>query len=228
MSNNMPRSNHRELRAEKLDDIMASASDFVLNCRFNAMIPLARHIGLTRSTLQDYVPNEVELIRQLCLNHLNAAFEAVCSPVDWCGVPIEVLRAMSLALLRYAEEKSSRHMVFLLHRQALHDPARNALDTLLRYLTNNFQLAMQGVFPDRRFDTLQSGARMLLGELMHLPLWWPDEPHIGKDEWLCHLIGLVAGTSPPDWRLPAAIRADSHGTERNDWGDTDPPNRFMV
>ncbi len=135
---------------------------------------------------------------------------------------------MSLALLRHADKTPSRHLVFLLHRHALHDAALDAVDTLLRYLTNNFQLALQGVHPDKPFDSLHSGARMLLGELLHLPLWWPEAPHIGKDEWLCHQIGHLAGTPAPDWRVTAATRIDGAGGECNDWGEVDLPNRFMV
>ncbi len=223
----MARSNHRELAAQKLEDILAAAPDFILNCRLNALVPMARHLGMSIPGLQHYIPNETELIRLLCLAHLNAAFEAVCSPVDWCGTPAEVLRAMSLALLRHAEEKPSRHVVFLLHRQCLHAPARNALDTLLTYLTNNFQLAFQGVHPEKPFDSLHSGARMLLGEIMHLPLWWPEAPHIGKDEWVCHLIGQLAETATPDWRVPAALRVNDRGAAQDDWGEPGLPNRFI-
>jgi AcrR family transcriptional regulator len=223
----MPYRNHRENAAQKLDEILASGPHFILNHRSTALIPLARHLGLSPRGLYYYVPNETELVRQICLVHLNAAFEAVCTPVDWLGAPIAVLRAMSLALLRYEAEKPLRHLVFLLHRQALHEPARNALDTLLTYLANNFQLALQGIHPDKPFDSLHGSARMLLGELLHLPLWWPEAPHIGKDEWLCHQIGFLAGTPAPDWRLPPANHVDGHGVKCDDWGDAGLPNRFL-
>jgi AcrR family transcriptional regulator len=224
----MARRNHRELATQRLEDILASAPDFVLKYRCGAVSHLARHVGMSVGNLHRYVVTERDLIQLLCLNHLDAVFEAVCSPVDWCGAPVQVLRAMSLALLRHADEKPSRHLVFLLHRQALLDPARDALETLLCYLTNNFQLAIQGVHPKKPFDSLHSGARMLLGEIMHVPLWWPEQPHIGKDEWLCHRIGQLADTAPPDWRLPAAIRADGYGVENNGWRDADPASRSQT
>ena len=223
----MARKNHRELAAQKLEDILASAPDFVLQYRCGAVLHLARHLGMSVNNLHRYITTELDLIHLLCLNHLDAAFEAVCSPVDWCGAPLQVLRAMSLALLRHADEKPSRHLVFLLHQHALPGPARDGLETLLRYLTNNFQLALQGVHPDKPFDSLHSGARMLLGEIMYLPLWWPEAPHIGKDEWLCHRIGHLAGTAPPDWRLPAATRADGEGVESRGWRDADPASRLQ-
>ena len=224
----MGHKNHLEIAAQKLEDILAAAPDFILRYRSNALAPLQRHLGMSLTGLGYYIPNEIELIRLLCMAHLNAAFEAVYSPVDWCGTPIEVLRAMSLALLRHAEEKPSRHLVFLLHRQNLHAPARNALDTLLTYLTNNFQLAFQGVRPEKPFDSLHSSARMLLGEILHLPLWWPEAPHICKGEWLCHRIGQLAETGPPDWRVPAATRVNDQIAAHDDWGGGYLPNRFMV
>jgi hypothetical protein len=137
--------------------------------------------------------NVDELIRQLCLRHLTEAFDAVRLPEDWTGTPIEILRAMSQALLDYAEEKASRHAVFLLHRHSLDTPARNAADTMLRYLTNNFQLALQPILPENPFDSLLGPASMLLGQLMYLNLWWPPDPHITKTSWLHHELDQVVG-----------------------------------
>ena len=201
----MPQTGKRPSAEERREHILACASDHILDNRVLALDRVARQIGISHSGLRYYTPSVDDLVGQLCQRHLNEAFEAVCLPTDWHGTPIDVLRAMGLALLDHIAENGPRHLVFMLHRRNLDDPTRNALDTLLTYLTNNFQLALQAAHPNELFDTLLSPARMLLGQIFHLPLWWPEEPHIGKDAWLCHEIGQLTGAAP-DWRVPRAER----------------------
>jgi AcrR family transcriptional regulator len=207
----MPQLGKRHIAEQRREQILACASDHILNNRFHALYSVARQVGISQPGLRHYAPTVDDLVRQLCLRHLDKAFDAVCLPTDWQGTAIEVLRAMGLALLAHIDENGSRHLVFMLHRRNLDDPARSALDTLLTYLTNNFQLALQGVKPDDPFDILLSPARMFLGQMFHLPLWWPEEPHICKDSWLCDQIGQLTGMAAPDWRMPPVRREGGQG-----------------
>jgi AcrR family transcriptional regulator len=206
----MPVRGDRRITAQRIEEILAIGPECILHWHGNALAQAAKRLGMSRAGIIHNIRNEPELIRQLCLRHLNEAFEAVCLPADWQGTPLGVLRAMSLALLGFFDENPQRHLVFLLFRQTLGDAACHANDALLTYLTHNFQLALQAVHHEKPFDDLQHPARMLLGQIMHLPLWWPAEPALTQDEWLCHQIGLLAGVAPPDGRVPeTAHRQDA-------------------
>jgi AcrR family transcriptional regulator len=177
---------------KRLEDVLACGPDFILQGSRFLLARMAEHLGIGDMGIRRLVANEDELVRQLCLRHLDEAFEAVRLPADWQDTPTEVLCAMGMALLAYAEANASRHRVFLLYRHTLDEPSRNANDTLLTYLTNNLQLALQAVLPAPPYGKLGSPARMLLGQIIHLPLWWPSEPPISKSDWLNHQIRQLA------------------------------------
>jgi hypothetical protein len=193
----------------RLREILILAPQFIRGrgLRTNLLARLATRMGCGTTTLRQIVPNEAELIRWICGNHLSEAFEATCLPDDWQGPPIDVLRAMSLALLRYGCEHADRHYVYLRYRNLVPDAARQILLDRLCYLTHNFQLALHAIPPGRDFAATQLPARLLVNQLLHLPEWWPDDAGITQDEWVCAQIGLATGIPAPDWRRPpAAIR----------------------
>ena len=166
---------------------------------------LARHYGYTASKLSKTFPSKAKLVDFILLRHLTDAFEAVCLPGDWTGPSIDVLRAMSLALIGYGADHLERHRVFLAEYDRRPDAPRRALAQQLVYLTNNFQLALHAIKPRKDFDELRPPATMLLGQLLHAPLWWPRNAegaptNTTLDAWVCTQIGLLAGIRRPDHR----------------------------
>ena len=179
---------------------------------------LARHYGYTASKLSHTFPSKAKLVDFILSRHLSDAFEAVCLPSDWAGPPVDVLRAMSLALIAYGADHLERHRVFLAEYDRRPDAPRRALAQQLVYLTNNFQLALKAVTPGRPFDQLGSPASMLLGQLLHAPLWWPRSADgmptsTTLDAWVCTQIGLLAETRRPDHRRPLRAHLIKDGAE---------------
>ncbi len=172
---------------------------------------LARHYGYTASKLSHTFPSKAKLVDFILSRHLSNAFEVVCLPTDWTGPPVDVLRAMSLALIDYGADHLDRHRVFLAEYDRRPDTPRRALAQQLVYLTNNFQVALQAVTPGRAFDDLAPAATMLLGQLLHAPLWWPRSDdgtttNTTLDAWVCTQIGLLAEIRRPDHRRPLRAR----------------------
>ena len=168
---------------------------------------LARHYGYTPSKLSKTFPSKAKLVDFILSRHLSNAFEAVCVPSDWTGPPVDVLRAMALALIEYGADHLDRHRVFLSEYERRPDAPRRELAQQLVYLTNNFQVALKAVTPGTPFDKLESPATMLLGQLLHAPLWWPRSAdgvptNTTLDAWVCTQIGLLAGIRRPDHRRP--------------------------
>ena len=178
---------------------------------------LARHYGYTASKLSHTFPSKAKLVDFILSRHLSDAFEAVCMPGDWTGPKVDVLRGMSLALIKYGADHLERHRVFLTEYDRRPDTPRRALAQQLVYLTNNFQLAMHALSPRKPFGDLEKAAGMLLGQLLHAPLWWPRSEdgaptNATLDAWVCTQIGLLTGLRRPDHRRPMRARLKARST----------------
>ena len=82
---------------------------------------------------------------------------------------------MSLELICYGSANIDRHRVFLAEYERGPEARRAALADQLVYLVNNYQRGLHAVVPARSFKRLRTQAEILLGQLLHAPLWWPSE-----------------------------------------------------
>lgn len=198
-------------RQERLcREILLSAPGFILLAGIDGswVDHLCRHYGYTSRKLSGAFPTKAALIDFILSRHLSDAFEVVCVPSDWQGPPMDVLRSMSLALICYGTANLERHRVFLTEYERRPDAARQLLAQQLVHLANNFQVALHAVTPGRAFDELHAPAGILLGQLLHAPLWWPAEsgchaPSTTLDAWICTQLGLLTGLRRPDHRKPS-------------------------
>ncbi len=182
---------------------------------------LSRRTGHTTRKLCTAFSGKAKLIDFILCRHLDEAFEAVCVPSDWSGPPIDVLRSMSLALVGYGGRVLARHRVFLAERERRPEAARRSLQQQQVYLANNFQVAMRAVTPDVPFAELHTPACLLLGQLLHAPLWWPPDAGPAAspttvDAWVCTQIGLLTGSKRPDHRRPSRATRPDPPTELQD------------
>lgn len=161
---------------------------------------MRRRYGYTSARLYAAFGGKQRMVDYILTRHLIEAFEAVCTASDWQGPPMDVLRGMSLALAEYGAANLARHRVFLAEHERRPEAARAALAQRLVYLTNDFQIAIHAVLPSRRFNGLHATAAMLVGQLLHAPLWWPPDARRTVDAWVCTQIGLVTGLRRPDHR----------------------------
>ena len=169
---------------------------------------LCRQYGYTSRKLSQTFPSKAKLVDFILSRHIADAFEAVCLPCDWTGPPLDVLRSMSLGLIAYFADHLERHRVFLSEHERRPDAPRQALAQQLVYLTNNFQLALHAATPGTPFEALQPPATMLLGQLMHAPIWWPrsadgQPTSTTLDAWVCTQLGLLTGLRRPDHKRPS-------------------------
>ena len=205
----------KEEREEGLrQELLEGAPGFILMTGIDGgwIEHLCRHYGHTPRKFSGLFPSKPDIAAFLLTRHLELAFEAVCMPGDWEGAPMDVLRAMSLALVCYGSDRLERHRVFLAEYERGPEARRAALAQKLVHLANNFQLALHAVTPGRKFDKLATSAEILLGQLLHAPLWWPAEAGCASkattlDAWVCTQLGLLTGLRRPDHRRPTdAVR----------------------
>ncbi len=171
-----------------------------------------RHHGYTSRKLSFLFPTKADIVEFLLTRHIKLAFEAVCVPQEWEGEPMDVLRAMSMALICYGTSHLDRHRIFLAEHERGPEARRAGLEQQLVYLANNFQRALHAVTPGRAFDKLGTEAEILLGQLLHAPVWWPAEAGCASkattlEAWVCTQLGLLTGLRRPDHRRPScAVR----------------------
>ena len=191
-------------------EVLESAPGFILLTGMDGswIDYLCRHHGYTSRKLSNTFPSKSKLVDFILTRHIADAFEAVCLPCDWTGPPMDVLRSMSLGLIEYFADHLDRHRVFLAEHERRPEAPRQALAQQQVYLTNNFQLALHRATPGTPFGDLQSPATMLLGQLMHAPIWWPRSAGGAPtpttlDAWVCTQLGLLTGLRRPDHRRPS-------------------------
>jgi AcrR family transcriptional regulator len=210
----------KEERHERLcREVLESAPEFILLAGVDGpwMAQLTRHRGYSANRLYNGFQSKARLLDFILEQHLALAFEPVCSAAEWEGRPMEVLRGMSQALVRYGSANLPRHRLFLAEKERRPVSTRLALAQRLVHLANNFQTALHLVTPGHDFGALGEAAGLLLAQLLHAPLWWP-RPDDGDpaattravsttvDAWVCTQLGLLTGLRRPDHRKPCAAR----------------------
>ena len=120
----------KEEREEGLrQELLEGAPGFILMTGIDGgwIEHLCRHYGHTPRKFSGLFPSKPDIAAFLLTRHLELAFEAVCMPGDWEGAPMDVLRAMSLALVCYGSDRLERHRVFLAEYERGPEARRAAL-----------------------------------------------------------------------------------------------------
>ena len=198
-------------------DVLRAGPEFIAQMGIDGawIEPMSRHLGYSATKVYRHFHSKANLVHVLLMDHVAGGFEAVCVPADWTGAPPDVLRSMCVALLVYVGQHAACHRIYLAEHGHGHRAAATlqALALQLTYLTNNFQVALHACLPRRDFAELAGSAQLLLGQLLHLPLWWPPAPRgvqagplceIGHDAWVCAQIGLLTGRRPDHRRVSGA------------------------
>ncbi len=171
----MTRHTPRTLRARRRKDILACAPGILIaHHGLDSCGQIARHLGLSRSGLRAHVSNEAELVRLLCHAHLDALFHAVCQHTTRQIRP-NPLAAMAAALLETASAQPARHSIYLLHRFMLPATQLQALEARRALIDNAFHFTLHAIMPERPFAALRASARLIVGQLLHTPLWCPGD-----------------------------------------------------
>ncbi len=153
---------------------------------------IARHLGLTTAGLRAHVNNEAELIRLLCIAQLDALFRAVCAVNGRGADPWETLRAMAAAVLESAGAEAARHAVMLRYRFMLVGEAAMSVQARRTAIENSFQFALYETAPEKPFRAFREPARLLVGQLLHVPLWWDGDGVGSQADWLAQQVGFMA------------------------------------
>ncbi len=226
----MPSTGKKERYEQVCREVLASAPGFILLTGMDGpwIDYLCRHYGYTTGKLFNAFPSKAKLVDFILSRHIQDAFEEVCLPCDWTGPPMDVLRSMSLGLIGYFADHLDRHRVFLAEHERRPESPRQALAQQLVHLSNNFQLALHQATPGTPFDKLQSPAIMLLGQLMHAPIWWPRSADgqptpTTLDAWVCTQLGLLTGLRRPDHKRPSRAHILAPPEPHSEPGDGEPP-----
>ncbi len=190
------------IRVQRRRDILAVAPGILLNHHGLDMCgQIARHLGLSATGLRCHVSNEAELIRLLCLAHLDAIFRAVCDVNGRDADPWETLRAMAAAVLSSAAAHAARHTIMLRYRCVLAAEAKANVQARGNTIENCFHFALSETAPQKPFRAFREPARLLVGQLLHLPLWWSADGSDMRLDWLAQQLGFMAAL-PEKLRMP--------------------------
>jgi len=136
--------------------------------------------------------NEAELVRLLCTAHLDAIFRAVCAVNGRGADPWNTLRAMAGAVLESAGAQPARHAVMLRYRFMLEGEAATSVQARSTAIENSFQFAFYETAPGKPFCAFRAPARQLVGQLLHVPLWWGADDIGSQADWLAQQLGFMA------------------------------------
>lgn len=111
----MARSDRKERDDQLRQQVLESAPRFILLTGIDGgwIDHLCRHYGYSTRKLCSLFPAKPDVASFLLVRHVELAFEAVCIPGEWDGEAMDVLRAMSMALIDYGSANLERHRVFL-------------------------------------------------------------------------------------------------------------------
>jgi hypothetical protein len=138
------------------------------------------------------VGNEAELIRLLCIAQLDAIFRAVCGVNGRGTGPWVTLRAMAAAVLESAGAQAPLHAVMLRYRFMLAGEAAISVQARRTAIENSFQFALYETAPEKPFRAFRAPARLLVGQLLHVPLWWDEGGFGSQADWLAQQVGFIA------------------------------------
>jgi AcrR family transcriptional regulator len=181
------------IRARRRRDILACAPGIVLKHHgLDTCGQIARYLGLTPAGLRAHVGNEAELTRLLCIAQLDAIFRAVCGVNGRGADPWVTLRAMAAAVLESAGAQAPLHAVMLRYRFMLAGEAAISVQARRTAIENSFQFALYETAPEKPFRAFRAPARLLVGQLLHVPLWWDDGCFGSQADWLAQQVGFIA------------------------------------
>ena len=181
------------IRARRRRDILDCAPGILFRHHgLDTCGQIARHLGLSTAGLRAHVSNEAELIRLLCVAHLDAVFRAVCAVNGRDADPWETLRAMAAAVLDSAGAQAARHAVMLRYRFILEGKAAQSVQARSTAIENSFQFALYETAPEKPFRAFREPARLLVGQLLHVPLWWDEDGAGSRAHWLAQQVGFMA------------------------------------
>jgi hypothetical protein len=100
---------------------------------------------------------------------------------------------MAAAVLASAGAHAARHMIMLRYRCMLAGEAEASVQARSTAIENSFQFALYETAPDKPFAAFREPARLLVGQLLHAPLWWPAGSTATQSVWLTQQVGFMAG-----------------------------------